>query len=55
MGDVIAYRGLSKTTEYAIVVADEESTGSGRVALSSIAATKNLVRVTDDSRTGVEE
>ncbi|MCC2134073.1 hypothetical protein LKL22_14625 [Bacillus licheniformis] len=55
VGDVIAYRGLSKTTEYAIVVADEESTGSGRVALSSIAATKSLVRVTDDSRTEVVE
>ncbi|MGG2979475.1 hypothetical protein ABEO48_08880 [Bacillus licheniformis] len=55
VGDVVAYHGFYKTIDYATVVADGEPTGGGRAAITSIAVTKHLIRIIDDSRTGVSE
>ncbi|QAT67805.1 hypothetical protein EQZ20_06970 [Bacillus glycinifermentans] len=53
VGDVVAYRGVYKTIDYATVVADGEPTGDGRVALTSIAVKR--AKIIDDSRMEVGE
>ncbi|WP_175075768.1 hypothetical protein [Bacillus glycinifermentans] len=53
VGDVVAYRGVYKTIDYATVVADGEPTGDGRAALTSIAVKR--AKIIDDSRTEVGE
>ncbi|QAT67154.1 hypothetical protein EQZ20_21240 [Bacillus glycinifermentans] len=53
VGDVVAYRGVYKTIDYATVVADGEPTGGGRAALTSIAV--KHAKIIDDSRTEVDE
>lgn len=53
VGDVVAYRGVYKTIDYATVVADGEPTGDGRAALTSIAVKR--AKIIDDSRTEVDE
>ncbi|MCY9290782.1 hypothetical protein MOF05_20750 [Bacillus haynesii] len=49
VGDVVAYRGVYKTTEYVTVVADDQPTGGGRAALTSMAV--KHAKIIDDSRT----
>jgi len=51
VGDVVAYRGVYKTTEYVTVVADDQPTGGGRAALTSMAV--EHAKIIDDSRTEV--
>ncbi|KKB71736.1 MULTISPECIES: hypothetical protein [Bacillus] len=53
VGDVVAYRGVYKTIDYATVVADGEPTGDGRAALTSIAVKR--AKIIDDSRTEMDE
>ncbi|MED1742033.1 hypothetical protein P4U97_21485 [Bacillus swezeyi] len=53
VGDVVAYRGVYKTIDYATVVDDGEPTGAGRAALTSIAVKR--AKIIDDSRTEVGE